>query len=55
MLESLLFEEIVVNKEKGIKLKVPVWSGEFLREIYLSEVDFTNDIEKPISGLGKKK
>lgn len=42
ILEYLLFEEIILNKEKNIKVKLPVWSGEFLRKIDLSQVDFTN-------------
>ena len=41
-LEDLLFETITVDKEKGIQVKLPVWSGEFLRKIDLSQVDFTN-------------
>ena len=42
ILEFLLFDEIVVNQEKNLKMKIPVWSGEFLRKIDLSEVDFTD-------------
>lgn len=42
ILEPLLFEAITINKEKGIKLKVPIWSGDFLKKIDLSQVDFTN-------------
>ena len=42
ILEPLLFETITINKEKGIKLKVPIWSGNFLKKIDLSQVDFTN-------------
>ena len=41
-LEELLFETITVDKEKGIQVKLPVWSGEFLRKIDLSQIDFTN-------------
>ena len=41
-LEDLLFETITVDKERGIQVKLPVWSGEFLRKIDLSQVDFTN-------------
>ncbi len=42
LLEDLLFEVIVLDKEQGTVVKMPVWSGEFLRKIDLSEVDFTN-------------
>ena len=42
ILEDLLFETITVDKEKGIQIKLPVWSGEFLSKIDLSQVDFTN-------------
>ncbi len=42
LLEFLLFDEETMDKEKGLKAKVPVWSGEFLQKIDLSEVDFTN-------------
>ena len=39
-LELLLFETYIVNKEKGIKVKLPVWSGDFLRKLDLSRVSF---------------
>ena len=42
ILEDLLFETITIDKEKGIILKLPVWSGNFLKKIDLSQVDFTN-------------
>lgn len=42
LLEDLLFEVVTVNKEKDIKVKLPVWSGEFLQKVDLSQVDFTN-------------
>ena len=42
LLEELLFDEIVVNKEKGLIAKLPIWSGEFLRRLDLSEVSFEN-------------
>ncbi len=42
LLEDLLFEEIVVVESKGLTAKLPVWSGEFLRKIDLSEVSFEN-------------
>mgnify|MGYP003310109310 CR=1 FL=1 len=41
-LEKLLFEEIVVNEEKNITVKFPIWSGKFLRKLDLSEIDFEN-------------
>ena len=41
-LEDLLFETITIDIEKNIQVKVPVWSGEFLSKIDLSQVDFTN-------------
>ena len=40
ILESLLFKKIVYNRDTGETLKLPVWSGDFLRKIDLSEVDF---------------
>ena len=42
ILEELLFETIVYKKETGESLKLPVWSGNFLRKIDLSEVSFEN-------------
>jgi len=42
ILEYLLFEVITIDKEKGIIVKLPVWSGEFLSRIDLSDVDFTD-------------
>ena len=42
LLEDLLFEVVTLDKEKGIKVKLPVWSGEFLKKIDLSQVDFTD-------------
>jgi len=42
LLEQLLFEEIVLNKEKNIVIKLPIWSGDFLQNIDLSNVDFSN-------------
>lgn len=41
-LEMLLFETVTLNKEKKIQAKLPVWSGDFLRKLDLSEVDFSN-------------
>ncbi len=42
ILEDLLFETITIDKEKGLILKLPVWSGNFLKKIDLSQVDFSN-------------
>lgn len=42
LLEDLLFEVTTVDKENGIELKLPVWSGKFLKKIDLSQVDFSN-------------
>ncbi len=42
LLENLLFEKIVINKSQNKVAKIPVWSGEFLSKIDLSEVDFEN-------------
>lgn len=36
----LLFDTYTCNKEKGIKIKLLVWSGEFLQKLDLSQVDF---------------
>lgn len=41
-LNELLFDTYIVNKEKGIKVKLPVWSGDFLRKLDLSRVSFEN-------------
>jgi len=40
LLEKLLFDKVTIDKEKGLVAKMPVWSGEFLRKIDLSQVDF---------------
>lgn len=40
LLENLLFETITYNKNTNEKLKLPIWTGEFLRKIDLSEVSF---------------
>lgn len=42
LLESLLFEECVCNEETGNIAKIPIWSGDFLSKIDLSEVSFDN-------------
>lgn len=39
-LELLLFDTYICNKEKNIKIKLPVWSGDFLTKLDLSQVDF---------------
>jgi hypothetical protein len=40
LLDELLFEEVLLNKETGVKMKIPVWSGVFLRKLDLSDVNF---------------
>ena len=40
VLENLLFKVITYNNETKEQLKLPVWTGEFLRKIDLSEVSF---------------
>lgn len=42
LLEDLLFEKVVIVESKGLTVKLPVWSGEFLRKIDLSEINFKN-------------
>lgn len=42
LLEELLFDNCVLNKEKNIVVKVPIWSGNFLSKLDLSEVSFEN-------------
>ena len=42
LLEDLLFEVVTIDKEKNIKVKLPIWSGEFLKKLDLSQVDFTD-------------
>ena len=44
LLEELLFDVAVPQKESQyqINAKIPIWSGEFLRKIDLSEVSFEN-------------
>ena len=42
LLEDLLFEVVTIDKEKEIKLKLPIWSGDFLKKIDLSEVNFSD-------------
>lgn len=43
LLECLLFEVIEVNiKGKLYKVKVPIWSGEFLSKVDLKEISFKN-------------
>lgn len=40
LLEDLLFEKIIYEKETGKFFKLPIWSGDFLSKIDLSEVSF---------------
>ena len=48
LLEFLLFDELEytviqeIDKPVTLKPRIPIWSGEFLRHIDLSEVDFSN-------------
>ena len=39
-LDQLLFDTYVIDEKKGIKMKIPVWSGDFLRKLDLSRVSF---------------
>lgn len=41
-LDKMIFDKVVVDEEKGIYYKVPVWTGPFLSKLDLSEVDFEN-------------
>lgn len=41
ILDAILFEKVIYN-EKNDYFKLPVWSGDFLSKIDLSEVDFEN-------------
>ncbi len=52
LLEELLFETIVYNKETRETLKIPFWSGEFLSKIDLSEVSFDNVSWSLLSRMG---
>ena len=40
ILEKLLFETIVLDEENNIIMKYPIWSGDFLSKIDLSELTF---------------
>lgn len=40
LLEDLLFEKIIYKKEAGKFFKLPIWYGDFLSKIDLSEVSF---------------
>ena len=42
ILEILLFEKVIVNKKTKEFFKLPIWSGEFLSKIDLSEICFEN-------------
>ena len=39
IIDNLLFDKIIID---GQIVKIPVWSGNFLNKIDLSEIDFTN-------------
>lgn len=41
-LEKLIFQEYVIDEQKGIKIKIPVWTGDFLSKLDLSELDFSD-------------
>ena len=41
LLEELLFDVVTLDKEKNIKVKIPVWSGETLKKLDLNQVDYT--------------
>ncbi len=53
LLEELLFETIVYNKETGATVKLPFWSGQFLSKIDLSEISFDNVSWLLLSGIGE--
>lgn len=42
ILETLLFEKLTIKKNTQKNYKLPIWSGEFLSKIDLSEIDFEN-------------
>ena len=42
LLEELLFDKYVIDEEKGVIVKIPIWSGEVLRKIDLSKISFEN-------------
>jgi len=42
LLEELLFDKYVIDEEKGVIVKLPIWSGEVLRKIDLSKISFEN-------------
>jgi len=44
LLDELLFEKVLINEEKGIVAKIPIWYGEFLRKIDLSHISFKNAV-----------
>ena len=54
LLEELLFETIVYNKETGATVKLPFWSGQFLSKIDLSEISFDNVSWLLLSGIGEE-
>lgn len=53
-LEKMIFDKVVIDAQKNIYYKVPVWTGPFLSKLDLSEVDFENVSwsinEKPNAG-----
>ena len=42
ILEELLFDEVTYNSGRKQRVKLPVWSGDFLKKLDLSQIDFTN-------------
>lgn len=42
ILEILLFEKVIVNKKTKEFFNIPIWSGNFLSKIDLSEISFEN-------------
>lgn len=51
-LQELLFDEVVLSKKHNIIVKLPVWSGTFLRKLDLSKVDFSQ-VSWEILGTGR--
>jgi len=50
ILKRLLFVTLT-SKESGIVAKIPIWTGEFLRKIDLSKIDFDNVIWNPTNPI----
>lgn len=40
LLDQLIFDEVVYNKETGETLKLPVWTGPFLKSVKLCDLSF---------------